>query len=124
MEWEVLDSNYISSLFEEIYSEEDNKLVYIRGKAKRRGFDHLTLNEYNYIRKKSQLPEISIKKINELIYENLITYTYMYKETGISRTMLSMVLRGTRNTTICALNKICNAISKKNPKVDKSMIME
>ena len=33
--------------------------------------------------------------------------------------MLSMILRETRNTTIQALIKICNAISNKNPNIDK-----
>jgi hypothetical protein len=46
------------------------------------------------------------------------------KETGISRTMLSMILRETRNTTINALQKICNTISNKNPNIDKSLILE
>ena len=45
MQWEILDTNYISSLLEKVYTEEDTKLVYIKEKAKRRGFEHLTLSE-------------------------------------------------------------------------------
>ena len=47
MKWEVLDSNYISNLLEQCYDENDTKLVYIKGKAKRREFEYLTLSEYN-----------------------------------------------------------------------------
>lgn len=124
MEWEVLDSNYISNLLEQIYTDEDPKLVYIKAKAKRRGFEHLTLSEYNYIRAKNNLPTISIKNIEKILYETVITFSEINKETGISRTMLSMILRETRNTTIKALIKICNAISNKNPNIDKSLILE
>ena len=124
MKWEVLDSNYISNLLEQCYDENDTKLVYIKGKAKRRGFEHLTLSEYNYIRSKNNLPMISIKNIERILYETVITFSEINKETGISRTMLSMILRETRNTTIQALTKICNAISNKNPNIDKSLILE
>ena len=124
MKWEVLDSNYISNLLEKCYDESDSKLVYIKGKAKRRGFEHLTLSEYNYIRSKNNLQMISIKNIERILYETVITFSEINKETGISRTMLSMILRETRNTTIQALNKICNAISNKNPNIDKSLILE
>ena len=124
MEWEVLDTNYISNLLEQCYDENDTKLVYIKGKAKRRGFEHLTLSEYNYIRSKNNLQMISIKNIEKILYETVITFSEINKETGISRTMLSMILRETRNTTIQALTKICNAISNKNPNIDKSLILE
>ena len=124
MKWEVLDSNYISNLLEQCYDENDTKLVYIKEKAKRRGFEHLTLSEYNYIRAKNNLPMISIKNIERILYETVITFSEINKETGISRTMLSMILRETRNTTIQALTKICNAISNKNPNIDKSLILE
>lgn len=124
MEWEVLDVNYISKLLEDVYDEKDNKLKYIKEKAKRRGFEHLTLGEYNYIREKNKLNLISIKNIENILFENIITYSDIHKETGISRTMLSMILRETRNTTIIALQKICKCISNKNPKIDKSLIME
>src|SRR5574344_2917294 len=103
MKWEVLDSNYISNLLEQCYDENDPKLVYIKGKAKRRGFEHLTLSEYNYIRSKNNLPMISIKNIERILYETVITFSEINKETGISRTMLIMILRETRNTTIQAL---------------------
>ena len=124
MKWEVLDINYISNLLEKCYDEEDSKLVYIKEKAKRRGFEHLTLSEYNYIRSKNNLQMISIKNIEKILYETVITFSEINKETGISRTMLSMILRETRNTTIQALTKICNAISNKNPNIDKSLILE
>ena len=124
MKWEVLDTNYISNLLEKCYDEEDSKLVYIKEKAKRRGFEHLTLSEYNYIRSKNNLQMISIKNIEKILYETVITFSEINKETGISRTMLSMILRETRNTTIQALTKICNAISNKNPNIDKSLILE
>ena len=120
MKWEVLETNYISNLLEQCYDENDTKLVYI----KRRGFEHLTLSEYNYIRSKNNLPMISIKNIERILYETVITFSEINKETGISRTMLSMILRETRNTTIQALIKICNAISNKNPNIDKSLILE
>ena len=93
MEWEVLDINYISNLLEKCYDEEDSKLVYIKEKAKRRGFEHLTLSEYNYIRSKNNLQTISIKNIEKILYETVITFSEINKETGISRTMLSMILR-------------------------------
>ena len=124
MKWEVLDTNYISNLLEKCYDERDSKLVYIKEKAKRRGFEHLTLSEYNYIRSKNNLQMISIKNIEKILYETVITFSEINKETGISRTMLSMILRETRNTTIQALTKICNAISNKNPNIDKSLILE
>ena len=124
MEWEVLDSNYISNLLEQVYNEKDPKLVYIKEKSKRRGFKYLTLSEYNYIRSKNNLPKISIKNVEKILYETVITFSEINKETGISRTMLSMILRETRNTTIRALIKICNAISNKNPNIDKSLILE
>lgn len=124
MKWEVLDTNYISNLLEKCYDEGDSKLVYIKEKAKRRGFEHLTLSEYNYIRSKNNLQMISIKNIEKILYETVITFSEINKETGISRTMLSMILRETRNTTIQALTKICNAISNKNPNIDKSLILE
>ena len=124
MKWEVLDTNYISNLLEKCYDEEDSKLVYIKEKAKRRGFEHLTLSEYNYIRSKNNLQMISIKNIEKILYETVITFSEINKETGISRTMLSMILRETRNTTIQSLTKICNAISNKNPNIDKSLILE
>ena len=124
MEWEILDTNYISNLLEQIYNENDTKLVYIKEKAKRRGFEYLTLSEYNYIRSKNDLELISIKKIEKILFETVITFSDINKETGISRTMLSMILRETRNTTINALQKICNTISNKNPNIDKSLILE
>lgn len=124
MEWEILDINYISNLLEQVYTDEDNKLKYIKDKSKRRGFEYLTLQEYNYIRTLNGLNSISIKNISNLLFELVITYSDIYKETKISRPMLSMILRGTRNTTIKALTKICICISNKNPKVDKSLIME
>lgn len=124
MEWEILDSNYISNLLEKVYNEEDTKLVYIKAKAKRRGFDHLTLSEYNYIRTKNELDNISIKNVERILFETVITFSDINRETGISRTMLSMILRETRNTTISALRKICHCISNKNPNIDKSLILE
>lgn len=124
MEWEILEINYISNLLEKVYTEEDSKLVYIKEKAKRRGFEHLTLSEYNYIRAKNNLQKISIKNIEKILFETVITFSDINRETGISRTMLSMILRETRNTTISALTKICNCISNKNPKIDKSLILE
>lgn len=124
MEWEILDTNYISNLLEQIYDDKDLKLVYIKGKAKRRGFGHLTLSEYNYIREKNNLEKISIRNIEKILFETVITFSEINKETGISRTMLSMILRETRNTTVNALTKICNCISNKNPNIDKSLILE
>lgn len=124
MVWEVLENNYISNLLEQIYDEKDTKLKYIHDKVKRRGIEYVTLSEYNYIRSKNDLPHISLKNINHLLFETVTTYTEINKETGISRAMLSMILRGTRNTTIKMLRKICNCISKKNPKVNKELIME
>ena len=117
MDWAVLEDNYIVSLLETCYNENDTKLVYIKEKLKRRGVEYLTIMEYNYIRKKNDLPLISIKNIEKLLFETVITYTDINKATGISRPMLSMILRETRNTTVLALRKICNCISKKNPKV-------
>ena len=124
MDWAVLEDNYIVSLLETCYNENDTKLVYIKEKLKRRGVEYLTIMEYNYIRKKNDLPLISIKNIEKLLFETVITYTDINKATGISRPMLSMILRETRNTTVSALRKICNCISKKNPKVNKELILE
>lgn len=124
MDWAVLEDNYIVSLLETCYNENDTKLVYIKEKLKRRGVEYLTVMEYNYIRKKNDLPLISIKNIEKLLFETVITYTDINKATGISRPMLSMILRETRNTTVLALRKICNCISKKNPKVNKELILE
>ncbi len=124
MEWEILDTNYISNLLEQVYNENDNKLKYIKDKSKRRGFEYLTLQEYNYIRTLNGLKSVSIKNVSNLLFELVITYSDIYNETKISRPMLSMILRGTRNTTIKALRKICICISNKNPKIDKSLIME
>lgn len=124
MKWEILEDEYISNLLEQVYDEEDSKLTYIKRKAKRRGFEFLTLNEYNYIRTKNSLQEISIKNVENLLFETVVTYSDINKATGISRPMLSMILRETRNTTIIALRKICKCISDKNPNIDKSLIME
>lgn len=124
MDWAVLEDNYIISLLETVYDENDSKLVYVKEKLKRRGVEYLTLMEYNYIRKKNDLPQISIQNIEKLLFETVITYTDINKATGISRPMLSMILRETRNTTVLALRKICNCISSKNPKVNKESILE
>ena len=124
MDWAVLEDNYIVSLLETCYNENDSKLVYIKEKLKRRGVEYLTIMEYNYIRKKNDLPQISIQNIEKLLFETVITYTDINKATGISRPMLSMILRETRNTTVLALRKICNCISSKNPKVNKEAILE
>lgn len=124
MAWEVLENNYIANLLEHVFDEKDTKLVYIKEKIKRRGIEYISLSEYNYIRKKNELPLISLKNINNLLFETVTTYTEINESTGISRPMLSMILRGTRNTTINSLKKICNCISKKNPKVNKELIME
>lgn len=124
MDWEVLENNYIANLLEQVYNEEDTKLKYIHEKIKRRGIEYITLSEYNYIRLKNGLPLISLKNINNLLFETITTYTEINKATGISRPMLSMILRGTRNTTINALRKICDCISDRNPKVNKELIME
>lgn len=124
MDWAVLEDNYIISLLETVYDENDSKLVYVKEKLKRRGVEYLTLMEYNYIRKKNDLPQISIQNIEKLLFETVITYTDINKATGISRPMLSMILRETRNTTVSALRKICNCISSKNPKVNKESILE
>lgn len=124
MTWEIFDDNYIASLFEQIYNDNDNKLEYLRQKIKRRGIKYLSLNEYNYIREKNGLPKISILHINDLLFDNLITYSDLYKSTGISRSMMSMILRGTRNSSVKALLKICSCISEKNPKVNKELILE
>jgi hypothetical protein len=88
MEWEILDTNYISNLLEQVYNENDTKLVYIKEKAKRRGFEYLTLSEYNYVRSKNDLQLISIKKIEKILFETVITFSDINKETGISRITL------------------------------------
>lgn len=124
MVWEVLESNYIANLLEKAYTENDNKLEYIKEKIKRRGIEYITLSEYNYIRSKNKLPLISLENINKLLFETVTTYTDINKATGISRPMLSMILRGTRNTTIKSLKKLCECISEKNPKVNKELILE
>lgn len=120
----MLEENYVLNLLEQIYNENDNKLVYIKSKIKRRKWKSLTLKEYNYIRKLNNLPEIKIEKIRNLIYEMVISYSDLNKETGISRAMLSMILRGTRNTTINSLEKICNSIKSRNKKFSFEDIME
>lgn len=118
----MLEENYILNLLEQVYDDKNNKLVYIKSKIKRRKWKSLTLNEYNYIRKLNGLPELDMMKVRNIIYEMVISYTDLYKETGISRTMMSMILRGTRNTTINALDKICNSISKRNKNFNFDMI--
>jgi hypothetical protein len=124
MKWEIFEDNYIASLFEQIYDGNDKKLEYIKQKIKRRGIEYLSLSEYNFIREKNKLPKISLVHVNDLLFDNLITYSDLYKSTGISRSMTSMILRGTRNTSIKALSKICNCISEKNVKVNKELILE
>ena len=119
----MLEENYVLNLLEQIYNENDDKLVYIKSKIKRRTWKYLTLNEYNYIRRLNDLQEIDISKVRNMIYEMMISYTDLYKETGISRSMMSMILRGTRNTTINALNKICEVIKKRNKNFNYDMIM-
>ena len=119
----MLEENYVLNLLEQIYNENDDKLVYIKSKIKRRTWKYLTLNEYNYIRRLNDLEEIDISKVRNMIYEMMISYTDLYKETGISRSMMSMILRGTRNTTINALNKICEVIIRRNKNFKYDMIM-
>ena len=71
MDWAVLEDNYIISLLETVYDENDSKLVYVKEKLKRRGVEYLTLMEYNYIRKKNDLPQISIQNIEKLLFETV-----------------------------------------------------
>ena len=66
MVWEVLESNYIANLLEKAYTENDNKLEYIKEKIKRRGIEYITLSEYNYIRNKKNY----LVKINSNENEN------------------------------------------------------
>ena len=109
----MFEEDYIMSLFKD---ENDNKEKYIKNKIKRRGIGYLNISEVNYLRKKNNLTELSIIKLKDCLYENIISYSDIYKSTNISRPMMSMILRGTRNCTIKQINKILEYFKDNNIK--------
>ena len=105
----MFEEKYISSLF---LHDNDNKEEYIKRKIKRRGVEYLSINELNYLRKRNKLEEISIDRLKNILYENMISYSDIKSGTGISRSMMCMILRGNRNCTIKQLTKIYNYLDK------------
>lgn len=101
---DALNERYIISLLSK--DDNDKKENYIKDKIKRRGVEHLSIKEVNYLRKKNNLAELKISKLRTILYENIISYSDLQKATGISRTMMSMILNGSRNCTIAQITKI------------------
>ncbi|MBP5407738.1 MAG: hypothetical protein J6Y42_01200 [Bacilli bacterium] len=112
----MLDDNDIKSLIDSI-EKDDNKLTYIKNKIERKGIEYLSLAELNYIRELNDLPKIEISKLKDLLYNYYISYSDIQKETGISRTMLCMVLRENRNCTIKKLKQLLEVINKINKNI-------
>ena len=111
----MFEEDYILSLLKD---ESDNKEIYIRNKIKRRGVKYLSINELNYLRKKNNLKSIEINDLKNILYENMISYSDIKKATGISRSMMCMILRGNRNCTISQLEKIINYLTSQHIKID------
>lgn len=109
----MFEEEYILSLLKNC-NKNDNKIQYINRKYHRYGTDKLSLCEYNYIRLLNNLPELDIQKLRNCIYENMISYTDIENHTKISRTMMCMILRGTRNSTILQIKKILKYLSNLN----------
>ncbi len=109
----MFEEKYVLSLLKDI---NDNKEIYIRNKIKRRGVEHLSISELNYLRKKNNLELIDIDKLKLILHENMISYSDIEKATNISRPMMCMILRGTRNCTIAQLKKIYKYLDKQHIK--------
>lgn len=105
----MLDESYVMSL---LLNDGDNKEEYIKKKIKRRGLEYLSINEVNYLRQRNKLELIDISNLKNILYENMISYSDLKKETGISRSMMCMILRGSRNCTITQLKKIYKYLDK------------
>lgn len=111
----MLDEEDIKSLINSI--KENNKITYIKEKIKRKGTEYISINELNYIRELNDLPKLEINKLKDLLYEYYISYSDIQKETGISRSMLCMILRENRNCTIKKLKQLLEVINKRNNKI-------
>ena len=111
----MFEEDFILSL---IKDNNDNKEEYIKNKIKRRGVKYLSINELNYLREKNNLSSINIGDLKKLLYENMISYSDIKKATGISRSMMCMILRGNRNCTISQLEKIINYLTSQHIKID------
>ena len=112
----MLENDQLQSLVDNTKIEND-KMIYIKNKIKRKGIEYLSINELNYIRELNDLPKIEIKKLKDILYNYYIPYSEINKETGISRTMLCMILRENRNCTIKKLKQLLEVINKKNDKI-------
>ena len=119
----MLEEQDVKSLLKSI-KKTDSKLSYIEAKIERKGIDHLSISELNYIRELNKLPKLSITKLRDLLYENYISYSDVKRETNISRSMLCMILRENRNCTIAKLKLIMNMINNRNNNITLKDILE
>ncbi len=99
----MFDKEHIYSLY---LHDGDNKEEYIKRKVKRSGVEYLSISELNYLRSRNNLELIDIENLRKILYENMISYSDIQKATGISRSMMCMILRGNRNCTIKQLTTI------------------
>lgn len=106
----IFDKEYIMSLVN--VNTEDKRIDYIKNKIKRRGVQYLSITELNYIRGLNNLELIDIEELKNILYENMVSYSDIFKNTGISRPMMCMILRGNRNCTINQLQKIYAYLDK------------
>lgn len=119
----MLEEYEINSLINSI-KEDDDKITYIKNKIKRKGYDYISLAELNYIRELNKLPKFDIYKLKKILYDYYISYSDLQKETGISRSMICMILRENRNCTINKLNMIMKVINKINKNITLKDILE
>ena len=113
----MLEENYLLELIGQLpinLIEEDKKINYIIRKIDYRGYDAINLSEINYIRNKLNLPELDINNLKDCLYNNMISYRDIRNATGISRSMMCMILRGTRNSTIKQINKVITYLKEQN----------
>lgn len=112
----MLDKEYILNLISKLPA--DNKLTYINKKIKYRGYEYLNLSEVNYIREKNNLETLDIRTLRDCLYNNCVSYRDIQQHTEISRAMMCMILRGTRNCSIKQINKIIKYLDEINIKFD------
>lgn len=111
----MFDNDYILSLLDKC-NKNDKKIDYITRKIERHGTQYISFNEYNYLRQCNDLAILNIEKLKECLYENMISYSDLEKEIKISRPMICMILRGTRNSTLLQISKILTYLEKHNIK--------
>lgn len=111
----MFDEEYIINLLQRC-DFNDTKIAYMRRKYAKYGVDKFSLSEYNYIRAKNNLEILDIYKLRDCLYQNMVSYSDIQSHTKISRAMMCMILRGTRNCTIKQIKKILKYLDNLNIK--------